>query len=289
MHFKSKVFSVALACAAAGFASSATADTVAEKGREILKKNQHAVVTVTEVLKMSASGSRSSETKQELTGTVVDPSGLTVLALSACDPSEIYQRVMGEEYSRRLETEVADLKILLDDGNEIPAEIVLRDKDLDLAFIRPKTKLTTPMAAVDLSKSSAAQVLDEVIALNRLKSAAGRAYSASLERVNAVVQKPRTFYIPDSNMTATSQGSPAFTIDGNILGMFVTRAMSAKGNTSRNYNDLFTSIILPAEDILKAAKQAPEAKGASADKKDAAKDSDDSKETNKTTEAKEPK
>ena len=79
---------------------------------------------------------------------MVDPSGLTVLALSACDPSEMYQRMMGEDYPRTsVETEVTDMKILLDDGTELPAEIVLRDKDLDLAFIRPKTKPASPMAA----------------------------------------------------------------------------------------------------------------------------------------------
>ena len=70
---------------------------------------------------------------------MVDPSGLTVLALSACDPSEMYQRMMAEQGSQyKLETEVTDLKILLDDGTELPAEIVLRDKDLDLALSGPR-------------------------------------------------------------------------------------------------------------------------------------------------------
>ncbi len=174
---------------------------------------------------MSYSGaSRSSENRQDLTGTVLDPSGLTVLALSACDPSEMYQRMMSEEAAKyKLETEVTDIKILLDDGTEIPAEIVLRDKDLDLAFIRPKTKPASPMAAVDLSKSAPAQLLDEVITLNRLNSAAGRAYAASVERISAVIQKPRTFYIPDSTMTSTTLGSPAFALDGKLVGIFVMR------------------------------------------------------------------
>ena len=64
------------------------------------------------------------------------------------------------------------------------------------------------MAAIDLSKSAPAQLLDEVITLNRLNSAAGRAYAASVERISAVIQKPRTFYIPDSTMTSTTLGSP---------------------------------------------------------------------------------
>jgi hypothetical protein len=262
----------------AALAIPSRADELSEKGREIFKKHQHAVVTVQEVLKMSAAGgSRANETKQDLTGTVLDPSGLTVLALSACDPSEMYQRMLGADSSRgRVETEITDVKILLDDGTEVPAEIVLRDKDLDLAFIRPKTKPASPMAAVDLSKSAPVQLLDQVITLNRLNSAAGRAYAASVERVSAVIQKPRTFYIPDSNMTSTTLGSPAFALDGNLVGVMVMRAVSSKGSMSRSYRDNMTTIILPAEDIAKAAKQAPEAKGDS-EKKEAPKESKDAK------------
>ncbi len=263
MHCPSSLLRLALALALVGLANPTRADELAEKGRNIFKQHQQAVVTVQVVLKISYSGaSKSSENRQELTGTVVDPSGLTVLALSACDPSEMYQRMMADQGSQnKLETEVTDIRILLTDGTELPAEIVLRDKDLDLAFIRPKTRPANPMAAVDLAKTSPAQVLDQVITLNRLNSAAGRAYAASVERITAVLQKPRTFYIPDSNMTSTTLGSPAFALDGNLVGVMVMRAVTAKGSGGRNYRDNLTSIILPAEDILKAARQAPEAKG----------------------------
>ncbi len=278
MRFKLNITHLAAAMALAGLASSSRADELAEKGRDIFKKNQHAVVTVQEVLKVSAPGaSRANEAKQELTGTVLDPSGLTVLALSACDPSEMYQRMLGSDASRgRVETEISDMKILLDDGTEMPAEIVLRDKDLDLAFIRPKAKPATPMASVDMSKTSPAQVLDQVVTLNRLNSAAGRAYSASAERISAVVQKPRTFYIPDSNMTSTTLGSPAFAMDGKLVGVMVMRAVNSKGGATRNYRDSLTTIILPADDITKAAAQAPEAKG-EPEKKDAPKETKDAK------------
>ena len=244
----------------------ARADDLGDKGRAVFAKEQHAVVTVSIVLKLTySSGGQSStpqESKQEATGTVIDPSGLTVLALSACDPADIYQR-MDSRY--KIETEVSDLKIMQSDGTELPAEIVLRDKDLDLAFIRPKTKPASPMIAVDLTKSASAQVLDEVIALNRLNSAASRAYSASVERIAAVVQKPRTFYIPDSTMSATTMGSPAFLMNGDFLGIFVMRAVGSSGGRAN-----LTAIILPADDILKGAKQAPEAKG-DAEKKEESK------------------
>ncbi len=250
-------------------AAAARADEIADKGRDIFKKNQHAVVTVQVVLKATYSGngrsSEPNESKNDVTGTVIDPSGLTVLALSACDPADLYHRI-SEEY--KIETEVNDQKILLDDGTEIPAQIVLRDKDLDLAFIRPKTKPASPMAAVDLSKSAPADVLEQVITLNRLNRAAGRGYSASVERISAVIQKPRTFYIPDSTMSSTSLGSPAFLPNGSVLGLFVMRAVNSGG--SRNPRDSMTTIIIPAEDILKGALQAPEAK-ADSDKPDDAK------------------
>ncbi|HOX59439.1 MAG TPA: serine protease [Candidatus Paceibacterota bacterium] len=278
MRCLSKLLLAALLLVLAGPGFPGRADELAQKGRDIFKKNQHAVVTVQVVLKMSYSGAgKSSENRQEITGTVVDGSGLTVLALSACDPSEMYQRMLAEQSSQyKLETEVTDLKILLEDGTELPAEIVLRDKDLDLAFIRPKTKPASPMAAVDFAKSSPAQLLDQVVTLNRLNSAAGRAYAASVERVSAVLQRPRTFYIPDSTMTSTTLGSPAFALDGNIVGVMVMRAINAKAGSGRNYRDNMTTIILPAEDILKAARQAPEAKG-EPEKKDSPGESKESK------------
>jgi S1-C subfamily serine protease len=199
---------------------------------------------------------------------------LTVLALSAVDPAELGRR-LSEEY--KVETEVNDLKILLDDGTEVPSEIVLRDKDLDLAFIRPKTKPSAPMAAVDFSKSSTVEMLEPVIALNRLNRASGRAYSASVERIDAVIQKPRTFYIPDAGQSTTSLGSPAFTLNGNIVGIFVMRAVSGGESSGRNRNENMTAILLPAEEILKGAKQAPEAKGDADKAADKAADAKDKK------------
>jgi S1-C subfamily serine protease len=252
-----------MATACTLLAATCHADEMADKGRDIFKKNQHAVVTVQTVLKMTDSrGGRSSnpsEIKRDLTGTVIDPSGLTVLALSSVDPAELYRRV-SDEYNK-IDTQINDVKILLDDGTEVPAEIVQRDKDLDLAFIRPKTKLSAPMETVDLSKSSPLEMLEPIITLNRLNRAAGRAYSASVERISAVIQKPRTYYIPDSSSSSSTLGSPAFALNGNIVGIFVMRAVSAGDTTGRNPAENVTVILIPAEDIAKDAKQAPEAKG----------------------------
>jgi hypothetical protein len=256
----------------AGLGMAARADEFGEKGRIVFQKNHASVVTVSVVQKAaSGRGGTPRESKQNVTGTVIDPSGLTVLALSAVDPSELVVRLSPDA---KMEVEISEVKIVLEDTTELAAEIVLRDKDLDIAFVRPKTKLASPMAAIDLGKSGTAQILDQVISLNRLKQAAGRAYSASEERISAVVQKPRTFYIPDSSMTDTESGSPAFNLDGSLLGIFVMRAVNAVG--TGNLRDSYTSIILPAGDIMSGAKQALEQPLAEAkpddNKKDAAAD-----------------
>src|SRR6185369_12543088 len=96
------------------------------------------------------------------------------------DPAEMYRRLSPDS---KVEIEVTDVKMILDDGTEAPAEIVLRDRDLDLAFIRPKSKPASPMTAVDLSKTGSAQLLDEIIVLDRLNKAASRAYSAFADRI----------------------------------------------------------------------------------------------------------
>ncbi len=248
------------------------ADELAEKGRQVFKDNQHSVVTVAIVVRSKVSvggrGAEANETRQDVTGTIIDPSGLTVVSLSATDPGQMFQNVMSsmsadDESKVKVETELSDVKLLLQDGTEVPAEVVLRDRDLDLAFLRPKTKLSTPLPAVDLTKSGKAQMLDQVLGLTRLGNAAGRAYSASAERIAAIVERPRLFYVPETSMTTTSLGAPAFTLDGKILGVFVMRSIKASSGSGMsgvmNQRDNITGIIVPAEDVLKASKQVPPA------------------------------
>jgi hypothetical protein len=249
------------------------ADELAEKGRAVFKQYRHTVVTVSIVLKSKISvggmGGQSNEARQEVTGTVLDPSGLIVLSLSATDPGQLMQTFMGgmdgmgeEDAKFKMETELSDLKVLLDDGTEVPAEVVLRDKDLDLAYIKPKNKLSTPMEALDFSKSSKAELLDQIISLNRLGNTAGRAYAASLDRISAVVERPRLFYVPASGMTSATLGAPAFSLDGKPLGIFVMRTMKSHGGGMGMFSlqpDNLTTVIVPAQDILKGAKQVPAA------------------------------
>src|SRR5438067_1951988 len=74
------------------------ADELTDKGKAIFKQNQRVVLTVEIVLKnkmsMAGRSGESSESRQDVTGTVIDPSGLTVLSLSAIDPGQLLQNMM---------------------------------------------------------------------------------------------------------------------------------------------------------------------------------------------------
>lgn len=246
-------------------ASASFAEDDAAKGRAILEKHKSAVVTVQMVIKHSFSmmgSSRSEESKQEVTGAVIDPSGLTVLSLSATDPSGLIGNMMGgmlgdEDFD--MQFDVTDVKILLEDGTEVPAREVLRDKDFDLAFVRPTTRPEKPMAALDLKQSDAPQILDRVVTLNRLGKVANRTYSASFEYIEAIVDKPRTFYIPGNDPTNSGLGSPAFTLDGDVVGLLVMRSIKTTdgGSMFDMRPEGMVGIIIPASDILEAARQAP--------------------------------
>jgi S1-C subfamily serine protease len=265
---------------AAALAVPGRAEDVAAVGRDLVAKHQAAVVTVKLAIKQSMSmGSRDSktETKTETTGTVIDPSGLTVVSLATTDPTsalkEAYTRALaargGDTSQLKMESELTDVKILQADGTELPAQVVLRDKDLDLAYLRPSEKPAKPLPFVGLKSDAKAQVLDQVIVINRLGKSANRVPVVSLGRIEAVVEKPRTFYVLGQATWAYALGAPVFELDGKLVGILFLRTAntetdSTSGFMFNNLNQLgMIPIVLPAADVLEGAKQALEAKPAS--------------------------
>jgi hypothetical protein len=242
----------------------ATAQDETTQAREILNKNREAVVTlrlvINQQISMPGMGSRKDESKVEVTGTVIDPSGLTLVSLSQTDPASVFRGMMGSRASQmQFESQVADAKIVRADGSEVDAKIVLRDKDLDFAFVRPKDPGATPWPHVDLTQASQPQVLDELVILARMGRIANRVYGASIDRVQALVERPRTFYIPVGVDPSGGLGAPAFTLDGKTVGVLLLRTMQADtgGMAGIQGSDSAVVIVVPAADIQEAAAQAP--------------------------------
>jgi hypothetical protein len=167
-----------------------------------------------------------------------------------------------------VDSELKELMIILPDGREIEAEVALRDEELDLAFLRPKEKPATPMAFIDLKQEGTPQVLDEVLVINRLNKTAKRVSAASIGRIEAIVEKPRPFYVLGQTTWAFALGAPVFSFDGKLAGFVLLRNDKSPGDPTSGFlhSDLsrlgMMPVVRPPADIVDGAQQALTAKPA---------------------------
>ena len=265
------VLIAAMAIGVTSTAASGAAQDDRAAAREIVKRWQAAIVNVRVVLKMRVSvGGRemqSMDESVETVGTVIDPAGLTVLSLGALNPGSMMNRLMGSSSGSgqdRMEfgSEPTDVKLRLPDGRELSARIVLRDEDLDLAFLRPTVKPDKPLVAINLSDEGRPSLLDPVVILSRLGRVGGWAPAASLQTIGAIIEKPRRFYVIETGGTG-GVGTPAFTPSGKVVGLLTMRSVqsgkpgmfSMMGGTEGLG---LLPVILPAADVRDIAQQAPD-------------------------------
>ncbi len=223
--------------------SSLLADDAAD-GRAICSKMGDAVVRVEAVQSISIDYDGDSDEydrKSETVGTVVDPAGITIVSLSAIDNSR--------ESSMYSETsQIKELKIVISDGKEMPAKVVLRDQDLDLAVIVPTQKPDTPMAFVNLKDSAKADILDRVLVVTRLGKIADRALSANIEQVQSIVEKPRRFYVVSLENVGEEFGAPVLAMSGKAIGIVLLKSRPSGSEDA-------LPVVLSAEDILSVVAQ----------------------------------
>ena len=245
---------VALTATLLCLASQANAQSPEERtgARALIAKHGNAVVYVlgTTKLRINQGGKEVPTADQRIQAlvTIIDASGLGVMSLTAIDPSDVLtaqlSRGRGASAAVSVTTEPAELRYRLADGKEVPVRVVLRDKDLDLAFLRPVEKPATPMAAIDAA-SARPQPIDSVVVLQRLPEIASWQPTALFYSVQAVLEKPRLFYL----LTGGVVGSPVFDTKGGFLGVILRLKNEADAAN-------VPPIVLPANDIREVAKQA---------------------------------
>lgn len=241
------------------------ADAVADAGRVIAAKCQDAVVSVQVVSRTRVNYEGEEHTEEArvvAVGTVIDPTGLVAMSLTTISPAESMEDMMDME-GVTITSDITDVRIRLADGRELPASVVLRDRDRDLAFIRTVTPPASPLTALDLTATSVPGPLDQVIYVTRTGAIINRALAMTVDRIQAVVEKPRRFYFPGLVAMSSGLSAPAFALDGSVVGLLVLRTVprgtedeSGVGSGMGQSNTMF--IILPAEEIAEAAKEAME-------------------------------
>ena len=254
----------------------ANADELAEVGKKIVKDNKEAVVTIKLVVEERFSfgglGSEKSESITETTGSVIGKDGLTVASLTATNPTSIISDMLSglggdEDLQFSVDSDLSDVTIILDNGDEVSADVVLRDRDLDLIFVRPTEQRAKGFRKIDISGDPKVEQFDRLVLLGRLGKVANRSISGSFPRVSAVMEKPRRLYVV-SGGGAGALGEPAFDMEGNFVGMSAMRKIKSSGAGGGGFMGLgslsdigsnMITVIVLAEDILEAAEQAPPA------------------------------
>ena len=148
--FKRFITLLTFGCSLATFAVAAEpSQDIAEAGRQVLAKNKESLVFISTVAKMTI-GSDTHDEKMEATGLMIDPSGLAICSLSTIDPGAV---LGSSQPDPNVKTSLSDVKIMRADNTEIPAKLVLKDPDLDLAFIQADKTTSATFAAVTLEKN----------------------------------------------------------------------------------------------------------------------------------------
>jgi hypothetical protein len=251
-----------------GLVGQAAAADLQVVGRATAEKTRQAVVTIRVVLKLKigfGGQGQDQEQKMEVSGVVIDPSGLTFASAASIDPSGALRKMSGGQASRmKLEAEVKETTLLLEDGTEVEADVVLKDTDLDMAFLKPRDP-GRRFSAVSLRQRSApVPLLTPIFVVGRLGKLTSRALAVATGEIRAHVRGPAPYYITDGD-TSGFTGSVAYTADGAPLGVFVNRFSATPdargggmfdGAFGRSGSDAVMTVLRPVDKVLELARQA---------------------------------
>ncbi len=217
--------------------------------RKISKEHAPALVTVKFLLRMETQyGKRESE--NEITGIMIDPKGLVLCANSKLGGAR-----------RGGSVTPLDMKILIGDDIEgIPAKVLARDTELDLAWVKIKEPGDRDFASLDLKNAVMPQVGDTLLALRRMAKFFDRSPIVSGGRVAGHTKKPRELIIP-AGMTLEA-GQPVFSESGALVGVVVLQLPEddeIEANPTAFMamrQDILSGLVLPTSQIVKATERA---------------------------------
>lgn len=235
--------------------------------REILAAKADSVIVVRATVALTVTAgdqpSQSEDRSIETVGTAVSASGLVLLPASSIDPGAFAdgRTVRGPAGPMRLSvvSEVKEAFLVLADGTEIAAKVVLKDKDLNLALLAPLTAPATPLVAVDTAVSAELAVADEVIVLGRMGKSLERAPRVDIDSVCATVAKPR----PLAVIHLPYPGSPVFDAKGRFAGL-TSGKPAAEGEDGESGAMGMTPVVVPAATIVRFLEAGAKAAAAAA-------------------------
>ena len=238
----------------------------AETYRKLLSDKASSLVTVKFVLKISMGNMGDQENENEITGVMIAPEGVVICSNNQLGGFTSMMKKMMGPMGGGLSATPSDLKVIIGDeleGRE--AELVARDTELDLAWVRIKEPGDQPFDHVDLTKEVKPQVGQRIVALDRMGKYFARCPVVSEGRIGGITKSPRNLLAPNGPLS-TAFGLPVFLPDGRCIGVTVMQLPEGEGNLSpmammgrlSSIQDMMAGMILPAADVMKATKRAME-------------------------------
>ncbi|MDX2118070.1 MAG: serine protease [Planctomycetota bacterium] len=250
-----------LLCAAGSPALAGPADAAAGEYGSLLKRTSTTLVTVKFILKVSGQGMED-EKENETTGLMIEGDGLVLASNTQTGGiNELMKQYVRQGYS----IQPKDIKILVGDDNEgVDAKVIARDSELDLAWIKIQKAPEKPYEFIDLSKHATPSLGDRLLAVERMGKFFDRAPLVVEGRLGGIVSKPRSLYIPASDLVSTL-GLPIFTAGGELVGISILQLPSAEESEEGGRSLVGRAgggTILPAAEVIAATERAKAAAAA---------------------------
>lgn len=248
------VMAVAASCMAA------QAESLNKVGENLLGKYGNAVVEIQAVSKMNielgSMGTQKQENKLEVAGTILNKDGLIVTSYSALHPSHLVSSAeipspMGQ-INATISGETGDLRVRYADGQLVNAQLVLKDPEMDLAFIKPESKVAKQQTVAG-AKVGKFSLLDQGISLKLSSKLSRHTPILLVDRILSIVKKPSKMYLASSHSSAT--GAPIFNDRGELVGINLIKGEAGAKVSGNKLTGNTIRIIRPIKEILAAAEQ----------------------------------
>ena len=228
-----KLFLCALAaglCVSA-LALGARADDVVAPIQALVARQAPAVVTVRAVLKVSVKGeaTQTAESRTEMQGVVVDPSGLVMISNVAFSPAKLMEMMGMPADATGLMPAISpsDFKVIFsNEEKEYPAFVAASDATLGLTFLKIADLGGRTLTAVVFGAAPPPALGEQVYGVSRLSK--GYDYAPFVEngRVIGAITKPRPALMLDGEMSEL--GAPVFSQAGDPVGVLTSVSSGVK-------------------------------------------------------------
>lgn len=240
-------------------ASTPAASALADDGaiyRTLVKDKGDAIVAIKYTLKQG-----DDESEEEVQGVVIEESGLILTSnyLVGGFPEAVKQMAGGNRKPQ-------EIKVMIGGDQEgIPATLVARDSELDVAWVQITNPDKKKFAFVDIAKPAEGQLGDRILTVERLSKTNDHAHIINESRIRSMITKPRKLLVPGGEF-GNSLGMPVFNDKGEFLGVMCLQLPNAEEMAAeRNSHSQFAALrqisrvmLMPGDEIVKATAAAKE-------------------------------